>query len=373
MTAGLYFHFPYCRKKCAYCDFTSYPCSSDDIPVLVRSIEKEIALFDLPVPVIDTVYIGGGTPSLLSAGQVDGILSSSRKKFKMTGKLEISMEANPESMTPAKLKGWRAAGVNRISMGVQSLDDKVLRYLGRLADRKQALKAAGMLNKTGFSNINFDLMFGLPFQDIPRLLEDINTLISYEPRHFSLYSLHLSKGTPLSARMRKDGLKLKDDRDYYDTAVELLEKKGYAAYEISNFAKPGFECRHNLHYWNYDPYVGCGPAAVGFIGRTRWKNQPDPMKYMKLVDSGRLPRTKVEQIPDAMAENEYIMMNLRKTSGVDTADYKGRFEKDFVKEFGKLIVGFEANGLMSRDDQRCFITRSGRFVSNAIIREFFRN
>jgi len=372
-TAGLYIHVPFCRKKCLYCDFTSYPCAGTDLPRLVGLILKEISLAPAEVPVIDTVFIGGGTPSLLSPPLVGKLLSAVAGKFRMSPDPEISMEMNPESVTAARLRGWRKAGVNRASMGVQCLDDRILRYLGRLADRRRILKAAGAVSAAGFGSVSFDLMFGLPFQDEKILLADIAALLPFGPKHFSLYSLHVPRGSGLAGKLRKDGITLEEDAGLYDAARGALKTAGFAQYEISNFCVPGFECRHNLHYWNYEPYVGVGPAAVGFVGAERWRNTADPAAYGKRLAAGKLPRESREIISPPVARNEYVMMNLRKTSGLDLAGYRGKFGMDFTAEHAKAIRELDAGGLFRCSNGRCFVTEKGMFVSNAIIREFFRD
>ena len=371
----LYIHIPFCRRKCAYCDFCSFVPASGDMKKYFSLLKSELLLklreLDPASISISSIYFGGGTPSLADPGCFGDLLEFICKNFRLSPDAEISMEANPESVHLKKLKGFRSAGINRISLGIQSLDNKVLAYLGRLADRDANLKAAEAACAAGFRNINYDLMFGLPLQDARQVEKDILDLLPYGPTHFSLYSLILHRGTALEKRIRREKPPMADERETYDAAAEWLERQGFKTYELSNFAKPGFECRHNVAYWNYDAYAAIGISSVGREGNIRYTNHATLKKYAAALSAGKVPVKHKETLSGQTMKNEYVMMNFRKTEGITRKDYSERFGQDFVEEFGKTMENMKAKGLIGWDKKKVYIRKKGRFISNSIIVEFF--
>ena len=260
---GLYLHVPFCRKKCRYCDFLSFECNDDSLlteysSALIREIQLRYR--EWPYRVVDSIYIGGGTPSIMPAEDMVRILSEVREHFLLDNDCEITIEANPATLTEEKLEAYLNAGINRISIGVQSFDNAILSLLGRIHDKNDAFKAIRMAKKAGFDNINIDLMFGIPGQTMKKWRDTVRQCLFLEPEHISLYSLQLEEGTPLYKMVHTQKLLTElspeTDRTMYHDALQMMESAGYEQYEISNAARPGFESRHNLKYWSYQEYLG---------------------------------------------------------------------------------------------------------------------
>ena len=402
---GLYLHVPFCLDKCRYCDFYSLACCAGCAPsdrsalrkarkdckdlferytdaLLLQMEDYRDALSDC---VIDTVYLGGGTPSLLPTDCTERLLEGIYTYFSVNPEAEISIECNPATADRTALKALRGAGINRISIGVQSAVDGELKTLGRLHSFADAKKCFADARAAGFENINVDLMFGLPSQTEKTLDYSIRCCAQLDPEHISLYDLRIEEGTPF-ARMKEDGqLSLPDEDEdcrMYDSSVKLLGEFGYHQYEISNFAKAGMACRHNLCYWTGGEYLGLGPGAHSCFNGRRFAFIKDVDLFMTAMENPAQPCDLIaESAPrtEKAIRDEYVMLSLRTTRGISTEEYRTTFGEDFEKKYAKLLPILIQNGFMSvsrggtgadSSGRNYSLTPKGMFVSNYIIAEF---
>jgi oxygen-independent coproporphyrinogen-3 oxidase len=320
---------------------------------------------------VDSIYLGGGTPGLLSIGQIERLLAAARDTLPVTDTPEITIELNPENATPRYLKALLRAGINRVSLGIQSLSDQVLRLIGRRYGRKTNLKAVQALADT-FSNWSLDLILGLPGRSLGELLSEVRTLVESEPPHLSLYGLHLSRNAPLKTLLKKNRRHFPEDRREYFESAELLEDFGYTQYEISNWSTAGKNrSRHNLHYWNTDPIFAVGPAAAGTLDGVRRTNRPDLEGYLKNLTAGKLPACRKESLTEIQQHNEYVMMRLRLAEGIRFSEYRERIGADFLERFGSLCEEIQRMqfGILTGNGFR--LNREGWYVSNSLISRFF--
>ena len=362
MKAGVYIHVPFCVRKCGYCDFYSRPgCTQEAFEAYTNAVTAQIGR-EAPGVEVDTVYFGGGTPSLLGADRLIRILEAVRAAFVLDGDAEITLEANPLDLSePARL---RTEGFNRLSLGIQSAHDAELSLLGRRHTFREAVRTVEAARAAGFANLSLDLMYGLPGQTVTDWLDSVRAVAALRPEHISCYALHLSEGVPLAARAGD----CPDDETQlamYLGLIETLEATGYAQYEISNFARPGRESRHNSKYWLGAPYYGYGPGAHSFIGGIRSAVPPDLDAFLR--DAGtREVRQVVERDPDL--REEYIILRLRMTQGIDPADYEARFGRPFAP-LAQVLARYVPAGLTAFAGGRWRLTPRGMFVSNAILEE----
>ena len=369
---GIYIHIPFCRSKCQYCDFYSIGGSRD--PRLVDNyIQALMVHFKETGPraadyLVDTVYFGGGTPSFFGADNLRRIFAELQHRFRVDRDAEISFEANPDSVSSGLLKKLRAEGFNRISLGVQSDRDEMLKKLGRPHNYEQARNAVQLARACGFENISVDLMYGLPDQTAAQWEETLRHVLHLRPEHMSCYGLKVEEGTPLWTW--KDEANLPSDQvqaEMYLRTVDILEAAGYRQYEISNFAKPGYESRHNLKYWLGDEYIGFGPAAASDFAGKRYTYNADIQNYIRGVLKQDLPiLSECETIPARERAGEYIMLRLRTTRGISPEEY----EKNYLMPFEPLldaIVPLAQKGLFVQDGDRWVLTPTGFLVSNQII------
>ena len=363
---GLYLHIPFCKAKCAYCDFYSLPRSEEKMDAYVASLTAHLTE-TAPMAAghtVDTVYFGGGTPSYLGAERITQLLQTVKKHYRVAKDAEITLEANPDSLFDWKaLRALRRLGLNRISLGVQSSDDAVLRSLGRIHTWQQVVEAADAVRRAKIPDLSLDLIYGLPDQTAEQWEKTLSDAVSLSPDHISCYGLKLEEGTPLW--QRRDSLTLPDDEmqaDMYLFAVEYLQNLGYRQYEISNFARPGHESRHNLKYWTLGEYAGFGPGAHSDFGNVRYAYVADLDMYLQ----GRLILSESETMGEAEREREYIMLSLRTAAGLNVKAFESRFRRRFdVAQ--ELLVNYEAHGLARRTDVGWCLTPRGFLVSNAII------
>jgi len=355
--AGLYLHIPYCVKKCAYCDFVSVPTGTGVSEAYCSALKKEIMLSAerLPARAYASVFFGGGTPSLLTGEQMQSILDTLRRHFNILPDAEISVECNPGTVTEEKLSTYRAAGVNRISVGLQSADDTLLQRIGRIHDCAAFQKTVEMLHRTGFDNFNVDVMHGLPLQTEAQYLDTLRKAADSGAAHISAYGLILEEGTPLHAAVTAGEMMLPDAdavADMQDAGIELLESLGYHRYEISNFAKQGRECHHNLNYWANGEYVGFGVAAHSAMhlpAWTRWSNTESISEYVRQLDRDELPRVS-EETPDRAEEMfETIMVGLRTLRGVSLAEFSLRFGALLTEVYAEPLRQLQKNGWIDTD------------------------
>ena len=380
----LYIHVPFCRKKCAYCSFYSVPLEEKaaykEISGYLGSLLRELTLWGerLGKAQVETVFFGGGTPSLLPAEAVAGIMERVKATFDLSPSAEISMEANPESaLAPGWLYGARKAGVNRLSLGVQSLDDQALGILGRPHSAREAAYACEQARNAGFSNINIDFMWGLPGRGIAQSqvqwLRQLKEAVSLQPDHISAYGLTLEDDSPMAAACERGEFILPSEREQasmYVAGAEFLESQGFMQYEISNFARMGFECRHNIGYWEGKPYLGLGPAATSTLGARRWTNPADLEGWKKVVASGDLAQD-FEDLDMETRLREMIMLRLRMTKGLPLKEWSALSGRSFIKDHASLVTALQQNGLASLRKDAFRLTRSGMLVSNTIISHFF--
>lgn len=365
---GVYIHLPFCLKKCNYCDFCSYTNVSDDekeryIDALCRHIAKYKKKCENHE--VDTVYFGGGTPTLLTTGQFEKFFSALNDSFEISENAEVTVECNPATADLEKFKKLRTFGVNRLSIGVQSANDEELKTLGRVHNFSDVKKTFSDAKSAGFENISADIMFGIPGQSEESFKKTLETVVNFGVTHISAYGLILERGTPFY----KDRKKLvfpDEDTEYnmYSGAVSFLKENGYRRYEISNFAKSGFESKHNLKYWRSEEYLGFGVAAHSFFGGRRFFS---PKKLSSYI-GGRFTSGSFT-VSDSDALAEYVMLAMRTEDGVSEEDFFKKTGKDFGEVFGEKIEPFCRAGLVVRDSGRCAFTDKGFYLSNAVLSE----
>ena len=387
---GIYLHIPFCLRKCNYCDFLSFPMDEDTIDRYVTCLCREIARYDFgeegregngkTAGLADSIFIGGGTPSLLSENQVSRILQRIEEVFSIADHCEITIEANPKTLTEKKLRGYREIGVNRLSLGVQSMDDEILARLGRIHRRADFLQNYQMARKAGFENINTDLMFSLPGQDEKNWERTLSQVLDLQPEHISFYGLIIEEGTPFYEEWKRGGLEEVEDetdRRIYWYTVETLTKRGYLPYEISNAAKPGFYSRHNFKYWSMDPYVGFGLGAHSYLNQKRRENTSDFKAYLNCLEGGDDGSLEEPLLHNITAENgekeemeEFMFLGLRKTSGVSKEEFFRRFFRSVDSIYGAVLSKNKKEGLLEETEERIFLTRKGVDLSNYVMMQF---
>lgn len=391
--AGVYIHIPFCKSRCSYCDFaTDVWRSSEAVERYVNALSVEIenlaysggnasvneragqalegTLQNGRVSarriLADTVYFGGGTPSLLSAGHVRKILDSLRSRFEIASDAEITMEMNPATVTAETLREYKDLGVNRASFGVQTFNERDLKLLARGHDANDARKTFRLLRDAGFTNVSFDLIAGLPGQSVDDWKRNLDEAVAMSPEHLSLYLLEIHEGTPLAEQLRSGRRPLPDEEiaaEMYEVMLDTLASAGYHQYEISNFAKPGFESRHNTKYWRLEPVYGFGVSAHSFDGVERYANERDTAKYVERIENFGGAEVDRERI-DAASESAFL--GLRLTNGIDLVEY----EAEFGSKLGDKISELEEKDLVEVIDGRLRLTRKGMLFSNEVFAEF---
>ena len=322
--SGIYIHFPFCNVKCGYCDFYSIVNRKETIPYFIESVIKEIDLYcnsnDLNKLEFDTIFLGGGTPSLIEPHYIEKIFKTLSNHINFSMIKEITIEANPGEASKKYLNGYKEIGINRISFGFQSLDDKLLKFLDRLHSAKQCILAFEEARIAGFENINTDMIFNIPGQSLDILSENLKSVIKLQPEHISSYSLTVEKGTMLYSNVSKGKVVMPDEElDYnmYEMTSSIMSDNRYSQYEASNYAKNDKECLHNLHYWNLDPYIAFGPSAHGYDGKKRWWNHKSLNLYLTLLKENKLPIKNSEILSTKNKFNEIIMNGLRTSKGIN--------------------------------------------------------
>ncbi|MBP5410633.1 MAG: radical SAM family heme chaperone HemW [Lachnospiraceae bacterium] len=364
----LYIHIPFCVRKCAYCDFLSFAgkesCMEKYVDALIRDIGQGggLPLFDRK---LTSVYIGGGTPSLMPQGTYQRILDAVRENFAISENAEISIECNPGTVTIEKLLEYRNAGINRISFGAQSADGKELRLLGRIHTWEQVDESVRLARAAGFDNINIDLMMNLPGQTKEHFTNTVKKALKLQPEHISAYSLIIEEGTPFFEAYDAHPELLPDEEsasDTYERAVMLLAEEGYRQYEISNFAKPGYECRHNIGYWRRAEYLGVGIGAASLISGVRYRVSDDLERYLE-----ELTYEPEETLSDTDVRNETVMLGLRMNEGLSIAELARLFGDAYAKKFADAMDRYVSQGLAYSGDGRYGLTVRGMLVSNTMI------
>lgn len=390
---SLYVHIPFCAVKCKYCDFLSFDGESYGTMLrYVDSLCQEIKLY-APIAgdyIVRSVFIGGGTPSLLDEGLITNIMAFIRKTFTLDSNVEISIEANPGTLRHQKLNGYKSAGINRISIGLQSADDEMLKKMGRLHNYDQFVASYKAARRAGFNNINVDIMSGLPGQTIHSYVDTLSRVLDFGPEHISSYSLSIEPGTPFA----NDPEILESlppemiDRRMYEITKKLLLAHGYDRYEISNYARPGYECKHNMVYWTGGEYIGFGIGAASYFQGKRFSNMRDIFQYIELMeetsekfvemdnmeilynDTARKLRENVTPVYIDARMEEFMFLGLRMMCGISREDFEERFNKDIYEVYGPVLNKYIDMGYMAAIDDRIILTDMGIDVSNTILADF---
>lgn len=371
--AGVYVHVPFCAIRCSYCDFPTVAGQDARVPVYLDALEREIGTFQPEAEgPVDSVYLGGGTPSRLTPPQVGRVLSAVRARFAVLPGAEVTLEGNPESLGEADLAGFAEAGVTRFSVGVQSLDDAVLRRVGRAHDAAEAEAAVERALATGHQ-VNADLIAGLPGEDLARWQETVTRVAGWGTDHVSVYLLETDKDTPLARALASGRVEVADDdlqAEAYRVTVETLEGAGLAGYEISNFARPGRESRHNLKYWTDVPYAAYGLGAHAYGDGRRRANTRDLSSYLAALREGRDPVEWTEPFDRERRLGEALMLGLRLADGVDLAEVEARYGIDPLLRYGEAWERADAAGLVYMKGSRARLTLEGRLRSNELFVAF---
>jgi len=380
---GIYIHIPFCVKKCSYCDFLSAPAEADTIKAYVEAIILEIKASHTEIVVpVPTIFFGGGTPSIIEPQYIVRILEAIRDQFEVEPEAEITIECNPGTVSLKKLLAYKAAGINRISFGLQSADNIELKSIGRIHTYEQFQDSYEMARRAGFDNINIDLIAALPNQTIASWENTVRKVIDLQPEHISAYSLILEEGTKLYTVIEMertngfDRIPCDDnEREMYYLTNELLEKAGYVHYEISNYAMPGYECRHNLSYWAPDHYLGFGIGAASYVGDVRYKNIEDIKEYIKylsqteIIDLSKI-QVDVNQLTTENKMEEFMFLGLRRIEGISLKEFYKRFGVRYESVYGKLTKKFIEQELLLHTDDRIYLSERGIDMSNSVMCEF---
>lgn len=374
--AGIYIHIPFCKSRCSYCDFATGLYNSDLAERYVKALEIDIQTTretELS-KTVDTIYFGGGTPSMLSQSQIERLLDAVHKRFQVEPTAEVTMEINPGSVSKSTLSEFRHAGINRASFGAQTFDDGELARLGRAHTSTDTLKTFDALRQAGFDNISFDLIAGLPGQTMEGWQSNVERSLRLKPEHLSFYLLEVHSGTPLAQHIER-GIQPKPDDDLagemYEWMLECASVAGYEHYEISNLSLPGFESRHNTKYWTGAAYYGFGCSAHSFNGRDcRWSNERDVNGYVRLIEGGKTPVVDEQRLTESDRKAEAVFLGLRLMHGVDTREYQRVFGVDIREEHEDDFRRFQEAGLIEFDGDLMRLTRAGALMSNEVFARF---
>jgi len=366
---GLYTHIPFCISKCVYCDFYSVT-SASKIPDFLQTLFKEMEMYRDRFEVFDTVYFGGGTPSVLSPKQLDRILNRVGKNFKLLPNPEITLETNPADLNRTYLEAIRDIGINRLNIGVQSFDQEILGFLGRRHSRNQAFSAIECSRKAGFTNIGLDLIYGVPGQAMGSWLETLRHALDFKPEHLSCYQLTVEPRTPLGARVQRGDVVLPDENlqhEFFMKTAETLGEARYIHYEVSNFAREeNFVSRHNQKYWDHTPYLGLGPSAHSFLDHRRWWNHRSVERYIRALGSGTLPVEGEEILTIDQLRLEALYLGLRTKQGIHLQDYATRYACDLLAAKGDMLTRLREAGFIDVKDGYLQPTRTGLLMADSL-------
>jgi len=374
---GMYIHIPFCIKKCNYCDFFSLPLGDQSfLDKYTQALLNEIKIRGQQIPSVqlESIYLGGGTPSLLNGQQLKSILQTVTNEFILLPGAEISLEANPATLDNAKLAQMEEAGINRISLGVQSFYNDELALLGRVHNADAVMESIELLHSRGWKNFNLDLIYGLPGQSLDKWMQSLKRAVDCSPSHLSMYLLQLEEQTPMGKDVAGGRLKMLDEDDewyMFDQAMEYLEGKGLEHYEISNFCRPGYECRHNLRYWQAEEYLGLGAGAVSFINGSRFINEPQLQQYIDaLSTSKQWPVKELEDMSGRELMIDALILGLRLCAGINLDQFKQRFGVDITSEYREIIAYYRDRGLLNIANGHLKFTKVGYFLSNQVLCQF---
>lgn len=370
---GVYIHIPFCKQKCYYCDFISFPNIERMQEKYVQALLKEIENFikENQELKIETIYIGGGTPSYIDSKYIEKILSLFNKK----NLIESTIEVNPGTVNKEKLEAYKKAGINRLSIGLQSTSNRLLKQIGRIHKFEDFLNAYNLAKNIGFNNINVDLMIGLPNQNIADIKKSLEEVVKLNPTHISVYSLIIEENTPIAQMVEKGELNLPDEeeeRNMYWYVKNFLELQGYNHYEISNFSKKGYESKHNLDCWEQKEYVGFGLAAHSYINKIRYSNTEDLEKYIKNCEESRFNENKIiqEKQNHFTQEQEYMLLGLRKIDGVSIQNFKNKFGENPIFVFRNELNKLVEEKLLKVTEDNIMLTNKGLDLANLVWEEF---
>lgn len=370
--SSIYLHIPFCRKKCSYCSFNSYADFDSLHPRYIQALINEIATGPELAGPLETLFVGGGTPTVINLDDLTALLETSREKYGLAADAEVSIEANPESVDYHILKVLRAAGFNRLSIGVQSLQDNELNALGRVHDSGMAQQAISVAHRAGFDNLSVDLMYGVPGQTTASWRESLQGILALGPRHMSAYALSIEADTEFMKMSREGGLHLPKDEsvvEMEDITRELCSQHGLRQYEISNFSQPGCECRHNLNYWHNGEYLGCGAGAVSFVGGVREKRVADPLDYCLAVEQGGVLIVEKEALSMIDSYKETVVMGLRLKTGISESRLVKRYGLNLREVYGETLDKLVDRGLILCDGDILMLTATGRRFANQVMVE----
>ena len=369
---GIYVHIPFCKRKCAYCDFISFSGKARLIEKYVEALKREINKCKIGKEdyMVKTIYFGGGTPSFIESKYIVEILEAIKEKFNISKNAEITIEINPGTVTEEKLKDYYEVGINRISFGLQSTNSQLLKLVGRIHSYSSFLEGYNLAKKTGFKNINVDLMIGLPVQTLKDVQKDLSRIIELNPEHISVYSLIVEEGTRIEEKIKNKELYLpseKLERKMYWEVKKKLEEAGYIHYEISNFAKAGYESKHNLSCWNQEEYLGFGLAAHSYFNNVRYSNTDDFEEYFDWPENSKIIH---ERQTDEDKQKEFMLLGLRKIEGVAISDFKNKFIENPIYLYRETLNKLVTQGLIEVDIDSIKLTNRGIDLANLVWEEF---
>ncbi len=376
---GIYIHVPFCKSKCYYCDFVSFPNKINAVKAYINALKKEIKQFDVSNYNVTTIYIGGGTPSYIDEENIKQIFEILNKKLENNDTriqdMEITIEINPGTATIEKLKTYKKLGINRISMGLQSTQDRLLKEIGRIHTYQEFLSTYKMARKVGFNNINVDLMIGLPTQNIEDIKQSLEEVVKLQPEHISVYSLIVEEGTVIEKRLNNEEIELPQEdveRRMYWYVKNYLELQGYLQYEISNFAKKGYTSKHNLNCWRQKEYIGFGVAAHSYIEDTRFGNIDNLEEYIKNIEENHLEKNRIieEKQTKEDREKEFMMLGFRKTEGISISEFKEKFIDNPLFVYHKELEKLVRQKLIEIDLDNIRLTSKGLDFANLVFEEF---
>lgn len=372
---GIYIHIPFCKSKCSYCDFISFANKEKKVEKYIECLKKEIKNKEVDNCIVDTIYIGGGTPSFIESKYIKEILELVKSRFKIKEEAEITIEVNPGTVNEEKLKDYKETGINRISIGLQSTNNKILKQIGRIHTYEEFLNTYNLVRKVGFRNINVDLMLALPNQTLEELEESIEKVIKLNPEHISIYSLILEDGTKMEELVNNKKIQLPSDeleRKMYWNIKNKLEQNGYTHYEISNFSKKGFESKHNMNCWNQKEYLGFGLAAHSYINNERFCNTNNIEEYIKNIENNNI-KSNIEICEiqnEEEKKKEYMLLGLRKLEGVNIGEFKNKFVDNPIYLYRKELEKLVNEDLIEIDLNNIKLTNKGLDLANLVWKEF---
>lgn len=372
MSFGVYIHVPFCLKKCAYCDFNSYPDKQHLIEEYINAVLQEISNLESKISnQVSSLYFGGGTPSLVSPEQIGILISAVTKN---PNAIEVTLEANPGTIELDKLKQYKQAGINRISLGMQSFDDMVLKSMGRVHQVSDNFAGYQAAREAGFDNLSQDLLFGYPSQTLESWKDTVRKAIALQPEHISAYGLTIEPETRLYQEIQLGRVKPLEEElelEMYQYAITQFKQAGYIHYEISNYALPGKECKHNLNYWNDTDYLGFGAGAHSYLDGERFWNLDSPEEYIQKINEGISPRAGFERLEGKRKMAEYAMLSLRTMQGLELVKFQQKFHQEFTEVFKTELPALFNSGLLEQDTQYIRLTEKGILLSNEVFSTLF--